>query len=52
MSAIDAYGFAVADVEVARELRGGRGVLLVRAPDAEDVGVAHARETPADGSAR
>ncbi len=32
--------------------RGRRGVLLVRAPDAEDVGVAHARETPACGSAR
>ena len=30
-----------ADVEVARELRGRRGVLLVRAPDAEHVGVAH-----------
>ncbi len=33
--------FRVADIEVAGELRGRRGVLLVRTPDAEDVGVAH-----------
>ena len=42
MSAIDSYAFASPTSSVARKRRRRRGVLLVRTPDAEHVGVAHA----------
>ena len=52
MSAIDAYGLRVADVELAARAAAAAAALRrVGAPDAAHVGVAHRAGTPAGGSA-